>query len=634
MKAWKGIVTLLFAIMLITGFLVEWPPADESVFPATINTTYAELGTYTLGADDGDGNTDDVTVEIGAPAPTPTSTPPLRRGGGGGGASASYVVGASANDVDEGSEAPEHPAPPEPQSPTWETTIDNLDGTFTFQQQVDEASTAPHYVTPSSGGFEEYSWYDEDYGWKHTFPDYNQPNLQITSATLTVHAWDVDSETFYGYGGEYDGVTGDGNWLDPQYLQGTSDTWSTTTFNVNPGSLSDGELNIWLDIDMHHSSRFWATTLDYSQLTIEYTYIDNDPPYAPTLSISPVGCTYTTDDLVVTVIGPTPPVIGPMPPVTGPTPPDPDGDTVTYEYRWFVDTGTGFFVDDEFAGRGDHTGNTVPAADTQDGDKWRVQVTPVDEHGAHGSSNTVTFTTIGQCNTPPIADAGGDKTSTTTSVTLDGSGSDDPDGTIVSYLWELYSGGTWTTIGTSESITYNFGGLGTYQVRLTVTDNDGLTDTDNAYITIASGGVGPTVESANNAGTPQDIFQPADPIYAIGSGYTPSTTYDLYVVLDTTWTDGMVIPARVTGTETSVTTDGSGNIAAGILIWSSSVAGQYDMVVDVNGNGNYDAGTDALDSNMSVGFEEIPEFSTIALPVASILGLLFFFNHRKRRKEE
>ena len=30
----------------------------------------------------------------------------------------------------------------------------------------------------------------------------------------------------------------------------------------------------------------------------------------------------------------------------------------------------------------------------------------------------------------------------------------------------------------------------------------------------------------------------------------------------------------------------------------------------------------------------IPEFSTIALPAASILGLLFFFNHRKRRKED
>ncbi|MCK4736511.1 MAG: PEF-CTERM sorting domain-containing protein [Methanophagales archaeon] len=30
---------------------------------------------------------------------------------------------------------------------------------------------------------------------------------------------------------------------------------------------------------------------------------------------------------------------------------------------------------------------------------------------------------------------------------------------------------------------------------------------------------------------------------------------------------------------------------------------------------------------------EIPEFSTIAIPVAGILGLLFFFNHRKRKKE-
>ena len=29
----------------------------------------------------------------------------------------------------------------------------------------------------------------------------------------------------------------------------------------------------------------------------------------------------------------------------------------------------------------------------------------------------------------------------------------------------------------------------------------------------------------------------------------------------------------------------------------------------------------------------IPEFRTIAIPIASILGLLFFFNHRKRREE-
>jgi hypothetical protein len=69
-------------------------------------------------------------------------------------------------------------------------------------------------------------------------------------------------------------------------------------------------------------------------------------------------------------------------------------------------------------------------------------------------------------------------------------------------------------------------------------------------------------------------------------------------------------------------------------IWASAAEGKYDIVVDVDGNTKYDAGIDALDSNVDVGFEAIPEFSTIALPVASILGLLFFFNYRKRRKEQ
>ena len=31
-------------------------------------------------------------------------------------------------------------------------------------------------------------------------------------------------------------------------------------------------------------------------------------------------------------------------------------------------------------------------------------------------------------------------------------------------------------------------------------------------------------------------------------------------------------------------------------------------------------------------FYNVPEFATIAIPVAMILGLLFFFNHRKRRE--
>jgi PKD repeat protein len=44
--------------------------------------------------------------------------------------------------------------------------------------------------------------------------------------------------------------------------------------------------------------------------------------------------------------------------------------------------------------------------------------------------------------------------------------------------------------------------------------------------------------------------------------------------------------------------------------------------------------TDTATTTVTVSGEDITEFSTIALPVASILGLLFLFNHRKRRKED
>lgn len=369
-------------------------------------------------------------------------------------------------------------------SPTWEQTVDNGDGTFTFSQVVNNQSTPPHYTGPwySGGwyGFGFYSWWDQDYGWLHTFPDYALAGLDILFATLTVRAWDVDSEVWRGWEGEFDGVTGDGNWLDPQYLQGTNGTWSVTVMNVDPSALMDGLLNIWLNIDMHHTYDNWATTLDYSRLDLTYTFSGNNPPYQPTLSISPVGCTYSTDDLVVTV--------------TGPTPADPDGDPVAYEYRWLVDTGTGFYVDDEFAGRGDHTGNTVPSADTQIGDRWKVEVKAVDPYGAKSTANTVSFATIGDCNTPPIADAGSDRTSCTTEVTLDGSASYDPDGTIDTYLWEVYLSGSWVALGSSAVVTHDFGALGVYQVRLTVTDNHGATDSANAYIAVEACNLPPVAD--------------------------------------------------------------------------------------------------------------------------------------------
>ncbi|MCP4291941.1 MAG: hypothetical protein GY780_08915, partial [bacterium] len=270
-------------------------------------------------------------------------------------------------------------------APSSESDVDNLDGTWTFTQVIDEDSTAPHYVQPASGGFEIYTWFDEDYGWMHDFPHWNTADLNILSATLTIVAWDVDSDVD---DGEFDGVSVDGVILDPSFLQGTDETWSVTTFDLRVSDIvDDGNLNVWLDIDMTHTEQWWATTVDYCELEIIYsTSISNQPPFAPELLISP-ACPGDDDDLTVTVVGP--------------DPADPNGDDVTYVYRWFVDVTNdgmpGPFVDDEFAGRPDHTGNTVPAADTEVNDLWRVQVTPVDEFGAIGDFTTITWESLVGC---------------------------------------------------------------------------------------------------------------------------------------------------------------------------------------------------------------------------------------------
>ena len=147
-----------------------------------------------------------------------------------------------------------------------------------------------------------------------------------------------------------------------------------------------------------------------------------------------------------------------------------------------------------------------------------------------------------------------------------------------------------------------------------------------------TGGATPSVESADTDGNKKDTFVQGQSIYVIGTNYNPSTTYGLYVVEDTVWNDGLTIPERVSLTSTWVTSDSAGNLPV-TKIWDASVLGTYDVIIDVNSNGIYDVGIDAID-DMDVnnaGFEtnEIPEYPTVALPMVAILGLAFVFQRRK-----
>jgi hypothetical protein len=66
-------------------------------------------------------------------------------------------------------------------------------------------------------------------------------------------------------------------------------------------------------------------------------------------------------------------------------------------------------------------------------------------------------------------------------VTFDASNSTDSDGTITSYEWDFGDG----TNGTGEIITYSYSSAGDFVVNLTVTDDDGVTNSTSKLITVS-----------------------------------------------------------------------------------------------------------------------------------------------------
>lgn len=89
--------------------------------------------------------------------------------------------------------------------------------------------------------------------------------------------------------------------------------------------------------------------------------------------------------------------------------------------------------------------------------------------------------TTGLVNKPPIARAGSDILSKVgLGIRFDGTASSDGDGTIVSYAWDLGDG---TTAAESVAI-HTFAAAGTYTARLTVTDDDGDSASDEVVVRI------------------------------------------------------------------------------------------------------------------------------------------------------
>jgi V8-like Glu-specific endopeptidase/PKD repeat protein len=159
---------------------------------------------------------------------------------------------------------------------------------------------------------------------------------------------------------------------------------------------------------------------------------------------------------------------------------DPDGTVQSYEWD-FDDDGTA-----------EKTGATVSHSFGSAGEKTiRLTVTDGD-----GNSATATRNVNVVQNQAPTADAGPDQSvDEDTVVTLDGSGSSDPDGDSISYSWQQTAGPNITLsdadTATPEFVAPSVTGVATLRFEVNVSDGNGGTDTATVDITVNSAGSGP-----------------------------------------------------------------------------------------------------------------------------------------------
>lgn len=119
---------------------------------------------------------------------------------------------------------------------------------------------------------------------------------------------------------------------------------------------------------------------------------------------------------------------------------------------------------------------------------YSFRLTVKDNKGASKSDDvTVTVKSSSSNNIAPIAKAGADKTISTTSTSLQGSGTD-ADGSVAYYKWYKVSGppSSWYNVSKPTLTIYDLKS-GTYVFKLVVTDNKGATGADYVTITVNAG---------------------------------------------------------------------------------------------------------------------------------------------------
>ena len=171
----------------------------------------------------------------------------------------------------------------------------------------------------------------------------------------------------------------------------------------------------------------------------------------------------------------------------------------------------------------------------------------VNDYGNTGGANQVDTKTISisVANNTPSADAGGPyDIDEGDSLTLDGTGSDDPDSDTLTYRWDLDNNGSYgEETGSSRSLTWAqlkayFTYDGTYTIGLQVDDGDGGIDTATTTLTINN--LNPTANNDENTGFITDEDSSFTTANVLGNDTDPGNDSLTITGVDTFGTVGTV----------------------------------------------------------------------------------------------
>jgi len=173
-------------------------------------------------------------------------------------------------------------------------------------------------------------------------------------------------------------------------------------------------------------------------------------------------------------------------------------------------------------------------------------------------------------NTPPTANAGSDQSVTvSTTVTLDGSASSDPDGTIASYSWRQISGATVTLSSTTaQKPTFTApGSSATLVFGLTVTDNNGASSPEDTVTILVGSHAGYVAEAVFGTKTSSGNSFTLTFNKAISSGHTLLVG----VAVDTTNGAGTLTATDSKGNTYTNNANAISSTTAGVTIFSAYI---------------------------------------------------------------